>query len=243
MILDDFWRIGSDFCRIGDGLSRLKAQTATLLRQVPYFSRLTEGELAAVADCMVERQLAQGQIAFLEGDAGAGLHLVVSGLAKIFRMSADGREQVLALLRPGDSCNEVPVVDNGHNPASLVAVEPAVVWVWSSEGMDRLRHEIQGLNETIIHSLAGRCRELVDKVYSLSFLSVTGRLAAFLLEQADPQTMLDRRRWTQDEIAAHIGTVREMVGRALRNLERDGLIRFSRHRIEIEDREGLESLL
>ena len=220
-------------------------QTIRLLRAVPYLAELSAQELAAVAAGLVERRLERGQIGFLEGDPCAGLYLVVSGQAKIFRLSVEGREQALALLNPGDACNEVPVVDGGANPASLAAVERTTIWIWSEGEMNRLRHEIPSLNEAIIHSLAGRCRELVDKVYNLSFLSVTARLGAFLLQQAGQQSHdnLDRRRWTQDEIAAHIGTVREMVGRALRNLEKDGLVRFDRHRIEIADRAGLESLL
>lgn len=222
-----------------------RQQTADLLRLVPYFAALSAGELATVAGCLVERRLDSGQIGFLEGEAGAGLYLVVEGQAKIFRISTEGREQVLSLLHPGDSCNEVPVVDGGGNPATFVAIEPTTVWIWTAETMDYLRREIPRLDGMIIASLAGRCRELVDKVYDLSFRSVTARLAGFLLEQAalTPDTDLDRRRWTQEEMAAYIGTVREMVGRALRNLERDGLIRFDRNRIEIADRDGLESLL
>jgi CRP/FNR family transcriptional regulator len=200
--------------------------------------------LATVADNLVERQLTAGQIGFLEGEPCAGLYLVVTGQAKIYRLSPDGREQVLALLEPGDSCNEVPVVDGGLNPATFVAITACQVWIWTGDSMDRLRRVIPDLNEEIIRSLAGRCRELVDKVHSLSFLSVTARLADFLLQQASEEDAeLDRKQWTQDEMAAHIGTVREMVGRALRNLEKDGLVRFNRHRIEIVDREGLESLL
>lgn len=225
--------------------SRAGQPTIDLLRLIPYFAALSPSELATVAGCLVERRLDSGQIGFLEGDAAAGLFLVVKGQAKIYRMSTEGREQVLASLHPGDSCNEVPVVDGGTNPATFAAVEPTTVWIWTAETMDYLRREIPRLDGMIITSLAGRCRELVDKVYDLSFRSVTARLAGFLLAQAalDPDNDLDRQRWTQEEMAAYIGTVREMVGRALRNLERDGLIRFDRNRIEIADRAGLESLL
>lgn len=218
-------------------------KTAELLRLVPYFSQLSPRELATVADGMVERQIQAGQIGFLEGEPCAGLYLVVTGQAKIYRLSPDGREQVLSLLNPGDSCNEVPVVDGGLNPATFVAIDTSKVWIWTGDSMDRLRRVIPDLNEEIIRSLAGRCRELVDKVHNLSFLPVTARLADFLLQQASEDAELDRKQWTQDEMAAHIGTVREMVGRALRNLEKDELVRFNRHRIEIVDREGLESLL
>jgi CRP-like cAMP-binding protein len=223
---------------------RTDNRTQRLLQAVPYFAGLPEGDLGRVAAALTERRLAEGEIGFVEGGRAAGLYLIVEGQAKIVRYSQGGREQVLALLGPGDSCNEVPVVDGGPNPATLVAIEDTVVWIWSRMAMNRLRHEMPHLNETIIASLAARCRELVDKVYNLSFLSVTARLAAFLLSQAEgADEELDRRRWTQEEIAATIGTVREMVGRALRNLEEDGLVRFNRHRIEVVDREGLETLI
>jgi CRP-like cAMP-binding protein len=112
----------------------------------------------------------------------------------------------------------------------------------SGEAMTALRHRHPELNEMIIKNLSMRCRQLVQRVYNLSFLSVTGRLALFLIEQMDTQSELDRQQWTQDEIAAHLGTVREMVGRAFRELHQAHLITFDRHHIEVLDREGLEKL-
>jgi CRP/FNR family transcriptional regulator len=216
--------------------------TATLLRAVPYFAHLNEAELKQVALRLTERSWSEGQIVFLEGDECAGLHLVVSGQARIYRVSPEGREQVLAVLGPGDSCNEVPAVDNGPNPASCVALESTTFWVFSYRALNDLRYEIPDLNEAIITSLAARCRQLVHRVYNLSFLSVNARVASFLIEQADRDRPLNRRRWTQEEIAAEVGTVREMVARALHQLEQDGLICKDRHRIHIVDREGLHTL-
>ncbi len=183
-----------------------------------------------------------GELIFLEDDPDAGLHLVVAGQCKIYRISVGGREHILATLGPGDSCNEVPVVDGGPNPANLAAVEDSTLWIISAEALNRLRRKYPVLNDIIVKNLAMRCRQLVQRVYNLSFLSVTGRLAAFLLQQSDEQSRLSRRQWTQDEIAAHLGTVREMVGRAFRELHEAELIRMDRHRIEILDREGLEAL-
>jgi CRP/FNR family transcriptional regulator len=134
------------------------------------------------------------------------------------------------------------VVDGGPNPANLAALEDSTVWVISGESLTRLRQRYPALNDVIIKNLAMRCRQLVQRVYNLSFLSVTGRLAAFLLQQIDQSNVLSRRRWTQDEIAAHLDTVREMVGRALKELQEAELIAIDRHRIEILDREGLKEL-
>ncbi len=214
----------------------------SLLQAVPYFRVLNEPALDSVAQEVITRHYRAGEIIFLEGEPDAGLHLVAEGLCKVYRMSEGGREQVLATLGPGDSCNEVPVVDGGPNPANFAAVEDSLLWIISGEALTRLRRRHPGLNDIIIKNLAMRCRQLVQRVYNLSFLSVTGRLAAFLLQQSAEGSKLSRRRWTQDELAAHLGTVREMVGRAFRELQEAELIAVDRHRIEILDHEGLKEL-
>jgi CRP-like cAMP-binding protein len=220
----------------------IDAQTKSLLRNVPYFKPLPDDALATVAREVMVRHYQAGEIIFLEGDPVAGLHLVVEGCCRVYRISEGGQEHVLATLGPGDFCNEVPVVDGGPNPANLGAIEVSIVWVISEEALTRLRQQFPALNAIIIKNLALRCRQLVQGVYNLSFLSVTGRLAAFLLQQTDEHNALSRRRWTQDEIAAHLDTVREMVSRAFKELQEAELIAIDRYRIEVLDREGLEEL-
>ena len=217
-------------------------RTKSLLQAVPYFRTLADDALDDVARAVITRHYQAGELIFLEGEPDAGLHLVAEGLCKVYRLSEAGREQVLATLGPGDSCNEVPVVDGGPNPANLAAVEDSLVWVISGQALTRLRQQHPQLNDIIIKNQAMLSRQLVQRVYNLSFLSVTGRLAAFLLQQSDQRSVLSRRRWTQDELAAHLGTVREMVGRAFRELQEAELILIDRHRIEILDREGLKEL-
>jgi len=220
----------------------INGETKSLLRSVPYFRALDDSALESIAKVIIPRRYKADEAIFWEGDADAGLHLVVKGLCKVYRISEGGREHVLATLGSGDSCNEVPAVDGGPNPANFAAIKNSTVWVISGEALTRLRQQYPVLNEVIINSLAMRCRQLVQRVYNLSFLSVTGRLAAFLIQQTDEGDELSRRQWTQDEIAAHLGTVREMVGRAFRELQEAELIAIDRHRIEILDREGLEEL-
>jgi CRP-like cAMP-binding protein len=218
-------------------------KTISLLKAIPYFRVLDDRALEAAAQEVVVRRFQAGELIFLEDDPDAGLHLVVEGLCKVYRLSEGGREHVMVTLGPGDSCNEVPVVDGGPNPANLAALEDSTVWVISEEALTRLRRRYPILNEIIAKNLAMRCRQLVQRVYNLSFLSVTGRLAAFLLQQSDDSSKLIRRQWTQDEIAAHLGTVREMVGRAFKELQQAELITIDRHRIEILDRAGLKELI
>ncbi|MCG3209180.1 MAG: CRP-like cAMP-activated global transcriptional regulator [Anaerolineae bacterium] len=213
----------------------------TLLRAIPYFNPLADPALEQVMRQVVVRKCQAGEIIFLENDPNAGLYLVVEGLCKVYRVSAEGREYILTTLHPGDSCNEVPVVDGGPNPANFAAVEDSTLWVISGDSMTYLRQEFPELNNAIIKNLAMRCRQLVQRVYNLTFLPVTGRLAAFLLQQKAENNEISRR-WTQDEIAAHLGTVREMVGRAFRELQQAQLVAINRHQIEILDEEGLRHL-
>jgi CRP/FNR family transcriptional regulator len=220
----------------------LNETTKSLLKAVPYFRGLDDQALEVVVQAVIVRRYQAGELIFLEGEPVAGLHLVVEGLCKVYRLSEGGREHIMVTMGPGDSCNEVPVIDGGPNPANFGAIQDSTVWIISEEAMTRLRRQFPPLNEMIIKNLAMRCRQLVQRVYNLTFLPVTGRLAAFLLQQSDQKTALNRQQWTQDEIAAHLGTVREMVGRAFKELQEAGLISLDRHRIEILDREGLQEL-
>ncbi len=213
-----------------------------LLRFIPYFQGLDDATLGVILHYVIVRRFSAGEIIFLEQNPNAGLHLVATGLCKVYRLSEEGREHILTVLKPGDSCNEVPVIDNGPNPANLIAVEDSVVWIISGETMDHLRQQFPQLNDAIIYNLALRCRQLVQRIHNLSFLPVTGRLASFLLQYQNERHQLNRSYWTQDEIAAHLGTVREMVGRAFRELQRANLIATDRHHIEILDEAGLRRL-
>jgi CRP/FNR family transcriptional regulator len=217
--------------------------TKSLLSGVPYFQALDDDGLRSVAREVIVREYSAGQVIFLEGEPGRGLHLVVDGLGKIYHLSAEGREHILHLLEPGDFCNEVSAVDGAPNPANLAAIEDSMVWVVTPESMNRLRRQYAELNDVIINNLAQHCRHLIKRIYTVSFLSVTGRLAVFLLREGRNGSILDRHRWTQDEIAAHLGTVREMVVRSFRELEQAELITFDRHQIKILDKEGLQELI
>lgn len=194
---------------------------------------------------MIRREYEAGALIFLEGEPSAGLHLIARGRVRIFKVSADGKEQGLHLLGPGDVFNDVSALDGGPNPASAMALEPTVVWVLPRHPLMQAVERSPVLARAIIEHLAARARFLVAKVEDLSFRSVTARLAKLLLEQASlagPPDQLQRHRWmTQAEMAAQLGTAREVVGRSLRELEAEGLIRVERHRIQIIDRAALEA--
>lgn len=136
-------------------------QTKSLIGGVPYFQALDDAGLRSVAQEIIVRHYSTGQVIFLEGEPGRGLHLVVKGLGKIYHMSSEGREHILHLLGPGDFCNEVAAVDGGPNPANLAAIEDSTVWVVTKDSMNRLRRQYPQLNDVIINNLAQHSRHLV----------------------------------------------------------------------------------
>jgi CRP/FNR family transcriptional regulator len=214
---------------------------AETLRQVPLFATLAPEDLAQVAAVTVERRYDRGNIIILAGDRGGALFFVQSGLVKVFKTSEEGKEQVLRVIAAGHTFNDVPALDAGPNPASAMAMEPTVAYAISGAELRRLITERPGVAEATVCALASTLRYLITLVEDLSFRSVRERVAKILLEQEQSaQTGVGpRHRLTQQEIAAMAGTAREMVGRALKDLETAGAIQMEQGRITGLNRERL----
>jgi CRP/FNR family transcriptional regulator len=217
-----------------------------LLHRVPYFAGLPDNLLAELARVAVERRYSRGEIIFLEGEPCSGLYVVARGEVKIFKVSPQGREQILHQIGPGGTFNDVAALDGEPNPASAAAIADTTLHCITRADLRRLAHAYPALAWVLIESIARRARHLVGIVEDLSLRSVKARLAKLLLaeaERAAAQPELDRTQMvTQAEMAARLGTVREMVGRGLRELAEEGLIVMDRHRIVIADREKLEAV-
>ena len=220
-------------------MSRAHGPDSKLLRRVPYFAGLPDEMLAALAAVAVEQRYARGQIIFLEGEPCAGLQVIAEGDVKIFKLSPLGREQILHRLGPGDTFNDVAVLDGGGNPASSAALTDAILCTIARADIQRLAHAHPALAWALIESIARRARHLVAMVEDLALRSVKERLARLLLTEAARTPAageIDRSQMvTQAEMAARLGTVREMIGRGLRDLADDGIISLDRHRIVITD--------
>lgn len=211
------------------------------LSKVPYFQGLDPGTLAAIARAAIARSYEAGGTVFLEGEACAGLYVVQEGWLKSVRMSPAGREQVVRFVGPGESFNEVSVLAGAPNQATVIALEPATVWLIRREALVHLLDGDPRLARAVTQHLAGRVLYLLTLVEDLSLRSVESRLARLLLEQAGEGTVR-RRRWaTQAEMAARLGTVPDVLNRALRKLSDEGLIQVERHQIQILNRAGLEA--
>lgn len=207
-----------------------------LLRQIPLFALLDSNALLQVAGMLHERHYERGEIIFLEGNTGGALHYVLSGLIKIFKTSAEGKEQVLHLIQPGKTFNDVPAFDGGPNPASAAAVEKSIVYVLNRTQLQHLIAERPMIATAAVQTLASALRHMVALVEDLSFRHVTGRVAKILLNHHATMPM---HRLTQQEMAGLAGTAREVIARALKELEMAGAITIENGHVQISDRDRL----
>jgi len=216
--------------------------TDDLLASIPYFAGLDDLTRRSIARSAQARRYAAEQVVFLEGEPSAGLCVVASGWLKAIKLSHDGREHILDLLGPGDVFNAIGVFAADTNPATVIALEPAQVWMFPRELMRRLLETQPALAHAVIEDLAGRVLHLITMVEDLSLRTVEARLARLLLEQTASAITdtVPRQRWaTQAEMASRLGTVPDVVNRALRSLSQAGCIHVERHQIQIIDRAAL----
>ena len=222
--------------------------TVQSLRRIDLLAGLSDDALARVARVAFPRAYAAGETVIFEGDPCEAAYFVAEGQVRVYRLSPGGREQVLAQLGPGQTFNTVPPFQShGVNHATVQTLTAVTLFVVAREDFRRLVGECAELALAILEDFAHRLDHLTGLVEDLSLRTVRGRLARFLLEHAVGQSDDPSgggpvvHRWTQEEIAARLGTVRDMVGRTLRAFADAGWVRMDRQRIVLLDREGLEA--
>jgi CRP/FNR family transcriptional regulator len=202
------------------------------LRKNPYFDELPDAVLKDLATHTQLREYERGDVLFWEGDPCAGLHILEKGSVKLYRISPQGRQYIIAVLMEGATCNEVPAFDGGTNPVNVEALETVHVWVVDARVLRELVKANPEFALKILSKFGQNLRNLVGKVSEMAFYQVTHRLARLITELPADQT---RPHWTQEQLDARLGTVREVVARSLKELERSGAIRIEDRRIRITD--------
>jgi len=220
-----------------------------ILKATPLFAALDEAEVNSLAARCRIRPYSTGEVLFSEGEPCKGLYIVVSGRVRIFKTSPSGREQVLSVEGPGSSVAELPVFDGGPYPASGSAWEKAEVLLVSREDLRAICLEKPEVALKMLQVVGKRLRRLVGIIEELSFTTVRHRLISALLRQASieghptPQGTAFLLTSSHQELAAQIGTVRELVSRNLARLQAQSFIEMNGRQITILDREGLEAEL
>lgn len=203
---------------------------SALLRRVPIFVDLDDAAIDRLAARCVARTYPAGTLLFTAGEECRGLYIVESGRVRIFRVSPEGREQVLHVEGPGHAVAELPLLDGGAYPASAMTMEDSRLAFLPRAEFEQLYRTNPDAAHAIIRSLGRRLRHLVQVAETLAFRDVAARLAMLLARYADRggrstdggvEIRLDR---TQEEIAMEIGAARESVSRAFKQLQRKELI-------------------
>ncbi|MBZ5539767.1 MAG: Crp/Fnr family transcriptional regulator [Acidobacteriia bacterium] len=224
----------------------LGANAEAILRRIPLFAGLTESELHALAARVSSRHFGRGELLFSEGDPCQGLFIVAAGKVRIFKMSASGREQILALEGAGSTIAELPVFDGGNYPASASAAEDAEVLFISRKDFQNFCREHPEVALKVIAVVGGRLRRLVGIIEELSFTTVRQRLITLLLRLAQEKGAMSKQGIrielgaSHQELAAELGTVRELVSRNLGRLQAEGLIEVEGREIIVKDAAGLK---
>ena len=216
-----------------------------VLRQAPLFSELDDEAASALSAAMTETKLRRGQVLFHEGDSGDRLFIVVEGKVKLGRTSADGRENLIAVLGPGQMFGELSLFDPGPRSASVTAVTDAVLMGLSHDEMLRWLNGRPEVARGLLLQLASRLRKVSDVVADLVFSDVPGRVAKALLDLADRfgRTADDgvhvHHDLTQEELAQLVGASRETVNKALADFASRGWLRLEPRSVVIMDIERL----
>lgn len=222
----------------------------TLLHRIPLFAELQDEALLQLARRCVSKTVGAGHVLFTTGEECRGLYMVEAGRVRIYRTDPSGREQVLHVEGPGRTVAELPLFDGGPYPASAIALEESRLVFLPRAAFEHLYRTQPDIAQAVIRALGRRLRHLVHLAETLAFRDVAARLAMLLVGYAERvgvttpagvEIELDR---TQEELAHEIGTARESVSRALKQLRRKGLIKpIERSRILIPDVPRLRALL
>ena len=212
---------------------------------IPLFRGLTPKHYDELAMILVDQVVPRGQMIFSQGDEATGLYVVISGRVKIFKLSLEGKEQILHLFGTGEPIGEVAVFGGGKFPAYAEALEETRLFFFPRPAfIDLIRkHPSVALNMLAVLSL--RLRQFTSLIEDLSLKEVPGRLAAHLLYLGEgkkdvAEVDLDI---SKNQLASLLGTIPETLSRILARMARDGFIELSgQRRIRILDRKGLEEL-
>lgn len=206
-----------------------------------YFAGVENDRLAGLTPLFTQKSFIKGQTIVNEGDNQENLHFVGAGVVKIYKTSSEGKEQIIKIVRPGESFNDVTVFGGSFCPYSAQALGNTIIyWIHKNDLLSVMEKNWR-IAHNALEVISEQARLLLTLVEDLSFKNVTGRVAKILLQNSEPGPD-GFQRLTQYEMAAMAGTAREVVGRSLKNLEDSGAISLERHRIVIKDRGYLDRL-
>lgn len=217
------------------------SELRTFLGHIQLWQGLPEDQLDALAKIAIAKIYRKGEVIFEEGDEGRGFFVVKFGKVKVYKLSTDGKEQILHFFGAGDHFAEVPVFDGQCFPASAAAVEKSELLFFPRTDFLALLEQHPTLAIAMLAVCARHLRRMAQIIENLSFKEVPGRLAVYLLYLSDRNHKGDEVEldMTKTQLAAFLGTIPETLSRVFAKLSQDGLISIEGSRIQLLNRECL----
>jgi len=214
-----------------------------VLKNVPLFADLDEADLARFAAIMREREYPKNSVILFEDDPGDALYIVSTGQVKVVLIGEDGREVILSVLGDGDFFGEMSLIDDEPRSAHVICMRDSHLLVLRRDDFQAQLETHPKIALHLLRVLVQRLRRADEKIGGLVLLDVNGRVAQLLLDLAEesggPKIT---RKLTHHTIAQMIGSSRETVSRAMRELVEKGLLEVSRREMTIRDMDALRAL-
>lgn len=217
--------------------------TLEVLRHIPLFEGLPDGQLRVLAGAARQKDVRQGRTIFEEAELSHGIYLVVWGRVKIFKSSPEGREQTIFVFGPGELFCLTAFADE-LTPAGATALEDVRILFFPAEVMQGIARMEPDLLFGLMLALSKRLKESLTLIESLSLKEIPQRLASFLIHALDSEGDGGRLtlRFSQRELAKIIGATPETLSRVLRRLSEDSILTVEGRVFTIIDRPGLQAM-
>ncbi len=215
-----------------------------IISTIPLFHGLPEDQIVAIKKIAVEKKINKGEIIFSEGDEGEGFFVIAEGRVKIFKVSTEGKEQILHIFGPGQPFGEVPVFAGQKFPANAQAIDKTRVLFFPRASIVNLISANPSLALNMLAIMSKKLRQFAVQIENLSLKEMPARLASYLIFLADEQNKDDlvSLKISKGQLASTLGTIPETLSRAFAKLSGQNLINVDGKKITLLDRRGLEDL-
>jgi len=222
----------------------MSTRAKELLAGVPLFEGLSSEQLEEMRQIAVEQEVTRGQVLFIEGAPATGFYVILSGRIKIYKLSLEGKEQILHIFSGGEFFGEVPVFAGGNYPAHAEILEASRVLFFPRQAFLDLVKREPSLALSLLAILCRRLRRFTQLIEDLSLKEVPGRLAAYLLYLSERKGLSAQLELdiTKGQLASLLGTMPETLSRILAKMSQAGLIEVNGRSIKLLDRNALENL-
>jgi CRP-like cAMP-binding protein len=227
-----------------DAKKNIMAEIIDIISAIPLFSGLPEDQLHAIKQIALEKHVNKGETIFTEGDEGKGFFVVIDGRVKIYKVSAEGKEQILHIFDSGQTFGEVPVFTGQQFPASAEAIAKTRLLFFARNAFVDLITDNPSLALNMLAIMSTKLRQFSIQIENLSLKECPARLASYLNHLADEQENENfvTLNISKGQLASILGTIPETLSRIFAKLSGQDLIRVEGPKITLLDREGLADL-